>query len=196
MGILSWIFNVYVAIALLRTADKWICNLVTRHVYEESETFSFLTINFDQCTGHDHVMCRNIVRSQTPIYTGRYSYTVLQLTTFSFCQNVPYAIGMIGDTVHWTERAGPGGAFLTSGNAGLFYGAQIQGKTFPSHATDRYVEFAVWFLNKLDNATLMRCRTDENDDPFVYWRYAISVNSPLTEWTGIEWFNLITKREI
>ena len=195
MGLLQWLFQAYVMLTIFRTADRWTSKLLTRYVYEESETLSFMTINFADCTGEHHRMCGNILRSEKPIHTGGYTYKS-RITSFSLCRDVEYQFGMIGQSnVQWSRRAEPGGAFKVDNGKvrdDPFYGAREDINT-PATGDSSSIKFAIWFPEKLNNETLHRCKTSEHDDPFLYWRYAVIINSPLTEWTGIEWFNIFTK---
>lgn len=195
MGLFQKLFQVYVAIAIVRTIDRWFVSLLTRHVHHESETMSFSTINFSDCDGEHHRMCRNIVRSQKDLFTNAYSYQI-EVLTFSQCRDVAYQFGIIGDPsgkVQWSHRAEPGGAFKVGPNGKIgddpFYGSR---KVFHMQESDYKSEFAIWFSKPLDNETLYRCKTHENDDPYLFWRYTLMVNSPLAEWTGWDWFNVLT----
>lgn len=192
MGLVKWFFNFYILITVVRTAEKWTTRLVTRQVYTENETLAFSEINFVNCTATTHKMCRNIVRSHAPVEAGGYPYKI-DLVAFSRCRDVAFSYGMIGGDVQWARQAEVGGAYKVLDTQVMeknpFYGA----REFLSFAKSDYrIEFALWFDQKLPEETFNRCMMSRSDDPYFYWHYTITVDSPLAYWTGYDWLNIFS----
>jgi hypothetical protein len=185
MGLIAWVFQMYIFLTLVETVKRWTRPLVTKHVYSDSELLTFSTINFHDCSIDNVHKCGNIVRSSRPIRVNYSPYTVHVHST-CHCKGISHAVGMVGDdssskkSIHWSMHTKEN----SHGHGDLIETVHV------SKSASYAIDFVVYFASgPLSKEAMHRCQVDEYGNPLIYWRYTVTIDSYLTQWTGYQAFN-------